>query len=131
MGVSDLHWTDLNGKQVTAENDNDKAAALQGFFSSVYTDEPDGDSDTLDNLSNNIHTKMSDVVITQDNVYRKLCNLNISKSPGPDMLHPRVLYECRDVIAYPLFLIYSKSLQSEKIPLDWKLAEVTAIFKRG
>ena len=130
-GVSDLHWTDLNGKQVIAENDSDKAAALQGFFCSVYTDEPDGDFDTLDNLSNNIHTKMSAVVITQDNVYRKLCNLNISKSPGPDMLHPRVLYECRDVIVYPLFLIYSKSLQSEKIPLDWKLAEVTAIFKKG
>ena len=99
----------------------------------MYTDEPDGYFDTLDNLSNNIHTKMSAVVITQDNVYKKLCNLNISKSPGPDMLglHPRVLYECRDVIVYPLFLIYSKSLQSEKIPLDWKLAEVTAIFKRG
>ena len=107
--MSDLHWTDLNGKQAIAENDSDKAAALQGFFSSVYTDEPDGDFDTLDNSSNNIHTKMSEVVITQDNIYNKLCNLNISKSPGPDMLHPRVLYECRDVIVYPLFLIYRKS----------------------
>ena len=27
--VSDLHWMDSNGKQVTAENDSDKAAALQ------------------------------------------------------------------------------------------------------
>ena len=34
--VSDLHWMDSNEKQVTAENDSDKAAALQGFFSSVY-----------------------------------------------------------------------------------------------
>jgi len=84
-----------------------------------------------DNLSNNIHTKMSEVVITKDNVYRKLCNLNISKSLGPDMLNPRVLYECQDVIVYPLFLICSKSLQHAKIPLDWKLAEVTAIFKKG
>ena len=122
---------DLNGKQVIAENDSDKAAALQGFFSSVYTDEPDGDFDTLDNFSNNIHTKMSEVVITQDNVYRKLCNLNISKSPGPDTLHRKVLYECQGVIVYPLFLIFSKSLQSGKIPLHWKLAEITAIFKRG
>jgi len=78
---------DSNGKQVTAESDSDKAAALQGFFSSVYTVEPDGDFDTLDNLSNNIHTKMSEVVITKDNVYRKLCNLNISKSPGPDICY--------------------------------------------
>ena len=28
------------------KKDSDKAAALQGFFSSVYTDEPDGDFDT-------------------------------------------------------------------------------------
>ena len=79
------------------KKDSDKAAALHVFFSSVYTHEPDGDFDTIDNLSNNIHTKMSEVVITKDNVYRKLCNLNIRKSAGPDMLHPRVLYECRDM----------------------------------
>ena len=84
----------------------------------MYTVEPYGDFDTLENLSNNIHTKMSKVVITQDNVYRKLCDLNISKSPGPDMLHPRVLYECRDVIVNPLFLICRKSVQDGKIPLD-------------
>ena len=48
---------DSNGKQITAESDSDEAAALQGFFSSLYIVEPDGDFDTLDNLSNNIHTK--------------------------------------------------------------------------
>jgi len=52
-----LHWMDSNGKQITAESDSDEAAALQGFFSSLYIVEPDGDFDTLDNLSNNIHTK--------------------------------------------------------------------------
>ena len=61
----------------------------------------------------------------------KLCNLNTSKSPGPDMLHPRVLCESRDVIAYQLFLIYTKSLQCEKVPVDWKLAEVTTIYNKG
>ena len=66
--MSDLHWKDSNWKQVTAESDSDKAAALQGFFSSVYTVEPDGDFDTLDKLINNIHTKMSEVVITEDNI---------------------------------------------------------------
>jgi len=74
---------------------------------------------------------MPDLIIKIDNIYNKLCTLNTSKSAGPDMLHPRALYESRDVIAYPLFLIYRKSLQCGKILADWKLAEVTAIHKKG
>ena len=37
----------------------------------------------------------------------------------------------REAIAYPLFLIYNKTLQSGKLPSDWKLAEVTAIYKKA
>ena len=82
-------------------------------------------------MNNKIHTHMTEFSISEGSVYNKLCNLNISKSPGPDMLHPRVLYESRDSIAYPLFLVYSKSIQSGKIPADWKLADLTAIYKKG
>jgi len=58
---------------------------------------------------------MSVMIITED-VYSKLCNLMIDKSPGLDMLHPRVLYEVRDIIKYPLFILYNKSLQSGALP---------------
>jgi len=54
----------------------------------------------LANMIYRNHIKMSDFVITKDSVFfRKLYNLNTSKSPGPDMLHPSVLYESRNVIA--------------------------------
>ena len=36
----------------------------------------------------------------------------------------------QDVITYPLFLIFNKSLETGKLPGDWKLAEVTAIYLR-
>jgi len=58
-------------------------------------------------------------------------NLNTSKSPGPNMLHPGILYESWDVIAYPLFLVYTRSLQFGKVPIDWICVEVTAIYKEG
>jgi len=74
--------------------------------------------------------QMFEIVITKDSIYSKMCDLNINKSPGPDMLHPRVLYELRDVITYPLFLICDNSLRRGKVPEDWKLAEVTAIHKK-
>ena len=61
----------------------------------------------------------------------RLAKLQTDKSPGPDQLHPEILYETRDVIPYPLFLIFNKSLETGKLPGDWKLTEVTAIFKKG
>jgi len=46
-------------------------------------------------------------------------------------LHPRVLFKTHDVISYQLFLIFEKSLALGKLPLDWKLAKVTALYKKG
>ena len=72
-----------------------------------------------------------DFVITQEDICTRLSNLKIDKSPGPDQLDPRILYETCDVIAYPLFLIFRKSIETGRLPCDWKLAEVTAIYKKG
>jgi len=47
--------------------------------------------------------------VTEDDIYKKLIQLKIDKSPGPDLIHPRVLYETRNVIARPLFLISRKT----------------------
>jgi len=76
---------------------------------------------------------MSDIIISKDTIESKLSKLKTDtlKSPGKDQLHPRVLYETRDVISYPLFLIFQKSLALGKLPSDWKLAEVTALYKKG
>ena len=114
-----------------AQDDKEKAVALQEFFSSVYTVEMDDTPETLPiRIDENI-TTYYDFVLTQEDIYTRLDKLQTDKSPGPDQLHPRILYETRDVIAYPLFLIFRKSLDTGKLPGDWKLAEVTAIYKKG
>ena len=74
---------------------------------------------------------MPDMVINKEIVESKLARLKTGKSPGLDQLHPRVLYECREVISYPLYIIYMKSLSLGILPTDWKLAEVTALYKKG
>ena len=48
---------------------------------------------------------MRDVQFTVEDIIDKLAKLKLNKSPGLDLLHPKVLYETRKVIAYPLFLI--------------------------
>ena len=49
---------------------------------------------------------------------------------GPDNLNPRVLHETRQQIAPILTRILTVSWQSGELPRDWKLANVSAIYKK-
>ena len=57
--------------------------------------------------------------------------LNQSKAQGPDLIPPKVLKELSRGVAVPLSKIFNKSLETGKVPLDWKSADVTAISKKG
>ena len=39
-------------------------------------------------------------------------------------IHPKLLKECAGIIAKPLYLIFSKSLENGVFPTDWKLANI-------
>ena len=65
------------------------------------------------------------------NVYKKLYSFDISKSAGPDGVYPQVLKELSWELAKPLHYIFEASIQSAKIPTDWKDANITAIHKKG
>ena len=69
------------------------------------------------------------ITIDIEEVKKRLQKLNVNKSPGPNGLHPRILREASEQIAAPLAAIYTASINSGTIPDDWKLANVTAIYK--
>eukprot|EP00061_Rhincodon_typus_P003613 g20514.t1 len=58
----------------------------------------------------------------------KLKGLKVDKSPGPDGLHPRVLKKIAEEIVE---VILQESLESGRVPDDWKIANVTPLFKKG
>ncbi len=60
-----------------------------------------------------------------------LQKLDAYKSMELDGLHPRVLRKLEDVVAKPLSIILRQSWLSGNVPLDWRLANVTLIFKKG
>jgi len=74
---------------------------------------------------------MSNITITEDEVYKTLAGLNGNKSPGPDSIHPMVLKNGAKARTNPLTELYRKSIETGTLPLDLKTANVTPIFEKG
>ena len=53
------------------------------------------------------------------------------ESPGLVGLHPRVLKEIAEEIVEALVVIFQESLEAGRVLEDWKVANVTPLFKRG
>ena len=50
---------------------------------------------------------------------------------GPDGIHPSVLRELAEELAKPLSIIYWQSWLLGEVPVDWRLANVMPIYKKG
>ena len=72
-------------------NDGEKASILLQQFSSVFTQESDGDIPTLESRTDR---RLNELLMTPQMVAKELKDLNLNKSCGPsDELHPSLLYE--------------------------------------
>ena len=74
---------------------------------------------------------MLPIEISVDRVLAVLKSLDASSAAGPDNLHPLLLRSCADSLAYPLSLIFSRSLRDHCLPAIWKTSTVIPIFKKG
>ena len=55
----------------------------------------------------------------------------MNKAPGIDAVSNRMLMELCDVICDIVAELYNKSLSTGDVPQDWKMANVTGVFKKG
>ena len=118
----------VNGKLV--ESDSEIADKLNSFFSSVFTrDEIDCDLN-LQCVKEGI-VKLEDIEISPSAVKKKLDKLKPFSAPGPDGLSPYLLKELSNELSLPLSIVFQKSLSENSVPTDWKVANITPIFKKG
>ena len=70
------------------------------------------------------------ILITEAEVEDMLTILDTSKATGPDCINPRLLREATPVLKYLLCKLFNISLSLSSFPSEWKLANVTPVFKK-
>ena len=127
--IGDLKKKDEHSNIVISNAAETKAEVLCEFFNSVFCIETD---EKFEPIKDKICSYgCTPIIITEDDVLKRLNKLNVNKSEGPDLIHPRVIYEIRHELAQPLAMLFNRSLESNQIPAIWKCANIAPIYKKG
>jgi len=118
-----------------ANDDATKANILGKSFSSVFinnvTYAPTAAIKTVSCGRYVVNELMPDVFFSEKTVFNKLNKLNVYKSAGPDEMYPKILCECSASLSRFLSLFYTNSLNDMKLPNEWKLSLISAVYKKG
>jgi hypothetical protein len=121
-----------DGKGGVAVSDGEKANILNEYFASVFTQEDlENIPEPVIQASKQNMSELQNMVVTEEQVRKALSTINEFKSPGPDGFHPKCLKELCNVLSKPISYLFNISLTTGKVPNDWKIANVTPIFKSG
>ena len=104
-----------------------KAQALNLQFQSVFTQE----QINLPDMPTSPYPTIPPLIIDTQGIAKLLSEVDINKATGPDNIPCRILKTNANALAPVLQVIFSQTLQTGYLPLDWLLANVTAIFKSG
>ena len=74
---------------------------------------------------------MDSFTVTQNGVQKLMQNTNPYKATGPDGIPPFILKELSVELAPVFTILFQACINQGKIPLDWKTAHISPIFKKG
>ena len=115
-----------NKEGILSQSNLETASFLNTYFASVFTD--DQNIANLDDSEFKPPALLYNCVIDETQILEALMDLKVDKSSGPDGILPRVLSESKCLITNPLKLLFDKSLNTGKVPRDWKDATVVPIY---
>ncbi|KAK4821004.1 hypothetical protein QYF61_010735 [Mycteria americana] len=121
---------DMKGNIVT--KDEEKARVLNATFTSVFNSKTSCSPGTQPPELEDRDGEQSEAPIIQGEMVSDLLHhLDTDKSMGLDGIHPRVLRELAELLTKPLSILCQQSWLTREVPVDWKLANVMPIYKKG
>lgn len=114
------------------ESPAETAELLAHFFQSVHSQEEFGP--LFENCyKSEVNNVMSDLTISEEGVRLLLSKLDVSKSMGPDDIHPKILkfLATNESFVNALTILFNMCLKDEKLPNIWKTATVVPLHKKG
>ena len=106
----------------------EQAQILNKFYGSVFTHDGDVCPEVRQREDG---ATLEEIEITEKVVEEVIKELKDDSAAGPDNIPPRLLKELKEEVVRPLTLIFQMSMEEGRIPDDWRLANVTPIFKKG
>ena len=116
-------------------NDTEKANMLNDYFCTV-AEKLIGPADEIQPLhahSSEIANTLTitSIQISQKEIEEMICKLKVKKATGPDGVPARLLKSAGKSIAPSLTSVFRHSAETCKPPDQWKIARVSAAFKKG
>ncbi|CAK1585828.1 unnamed protein product [Parnassius mnemosyne] len=112
-----------------AKSGTEIANLFANHFSSIYTETTNIMTANFKQKSN--VTQLSKLKISETDVLKIIKTLDTQKGAGPDSIPPIFVKRCGPKIAFPLTLIFNRSLEDGMFPEEWKKARIVPVFKKG
>ncbi|XP_065650415.1 uncharacterized protein LOC136078566 [Hydra vulgaris] len=120
----------LNSNGTVTNDQSEIADILNDQFHSAFVNESSIMPEIADKLIS-CTLDLNDNFIDYIDIQNRVEKLNTDKACGVNNLHPILLKHCTKSLALPLTLIYKSSYNTSNLPLQWRAANVTPIFKKG
>ena len=125
--TSSIPPLESNGRIYTDEQD--KANLLNNYFKEqTLLDDSNAELPALPPY--NIESTLNSIILTPLEVESVLKSLPIGKASGPNGLSNRILKELSKELAFPLCVLFNRSLSQGEVPRQWKEANICPIHKK-
>ena len=118
-----------NGEIVTDRKEI--ASILNRQFKSVFIVDDNNEMPAFNKRSNMVFEGDIEAMFGLESIEERLGRLDGAKAMGRDKVSQMVLKKCAKEWAKPLKIIFNKSYSEGEVPEEWRMANITPLFKKG